>query len=171
MKTNDNIEQLLRQFMDETSADMAEQELHAGDRLFDDYPAPTPDAQAIEVLRSKIRHELRKPHHTSVVLSWLAAAASIIVVFLAGVYQLAPRPLPKTVSSPPVYVASHTRNLWNQLSSHDTLLSIDRELTDVAESIDAIKSENKGTTNILTFDLLELEELELITSNTDFWKG
>jgi hypothetical protein len=171
MKTNENIELLLRQFMDQAAAEQAAQELHAGDRLFDEFPAPRPDAQTVEALRSKIRHELQKPHHASAVFSWLAMAAAIIIVFLAGVYTLAPKPLPKTVSSPPVYVASNSGNLWNQLSSHATLLSIDRELTDVAESIDAIESENKGTTNILTVDLLELEELELITLNTDFWKG
>jgi hypothetical protein len=187
MKNNQDLEKLLSQFMDQPEVQQAADDIVAGDRLFERYPAPPVSQQALQRIRCDVakRTRLQRLFGGLSFAGSAAAAAVIVFALLQG-----PRTNPvgnetivasahKPVSNPAVAAPERPRDLpppavglWNRLASHELLHQIDRELTDVADSIDAIKSESyKGFVNTLKIDLLELEELELLTASSDFWKG
>lgn len=189
MKKNDNIklEQLLSQFMDRPRAEQAAADIRAGDRLFEQNPVPPVAGQVLQQIRTAVSKKARMQQRLGR-LSYAGSGAAAAVIVLALLYGVRTQPISpdSTVASAPeaesraavVNVVSTrplnagTRNLWSRLASHESLVEIDRELTEVADSINAMQSEPYGDlVNTLKIDMLELEELELITANSDFWKG
>jgi hypothetical protein len=187
MKSNERIEQLLSGFMDRCEAEQAAEDIRAGDNLFAQYPAPPVSRQAIERIRCRAAKQTRM-HRLLGGLSFAgsAVAAAVVMVVLLHGFQTPPAvlqdqriSLQDQTAGPQSHIAAvtsmekaRTQNLWSRLASHESLIQIDQELTDVADSINAMTSESYGDlVNTLKIDMLELEELELITANTDFWKG
>jgi hypothetical protein len=187
MKSNEDLKQLLSQFLDEHDALHAAEDIDAGDRLFERYPAPTVTRQTIELVRSRVAARTRQQRlFGGLTFAGTAAAAAVVVWALLHAPQTPPENTPtqlasatRPVSSPAVLTPVKSQelktaapDLWNRLASHESLHQIDRELTDVADSIEALDSEPYGEfVNTMKIDLLELEELELLTANSDFWKG
>jgi len=181
MNRNEQIDQLLSQFMDPQNAERAADDIRTGDALFAQYPAPDVRREALGQIRSRlVRHSRMQRRHGALRFAGSAAAAAVIVfALLHGVQQ---QPADTGVQRADTQVAAVVspvetketivRDLWKRLVSHESLVQIDRELTDLADSIDAVQSETYGElVNTMKIDMLELEELEMITANTDFWKG
>lgn len=185
MNNKERIDQLLCQFMDRSEAETAADEIRAGDRLFAEHPAPAVSRKAIDEIHRRIAKQTRMHRLFGGLKLAGAAAAAVIMLALLHGQQSAPLPerQPVSISMPaaaqqvaaasvPEAKQAIAENLWKRLASHESLAQIDRELTDVADSIDALRTETYGElVNTLKIDMLELEELELITANTDFWKG
>lgn len=166
---NESLNELLDRFMDFAQAAQAQRDIREGDRLFEIHPV-TMRKETAGAIKARVQREFRKQRQASIA-KWSSLAAGIAIALLAGVQALKDEPVMPVVQKP-VYVASNTQNLWSRLSSGDSLLLVmDQELTDVANSINDIESEDAGSVNMLSIDLLEIEELEMIASNTDFWKG
>lgn len=170
MKTNKSLEQLLGKFMEPHQVKEAVDDIESGDRLFSDYPAPSVPEQTSRYVQWKVRNELRR-HQTNTVLGWGTAAAAVAVILLAALYTVYdPQALPMSLPSDIAKSDNANVSIWAE-HSDIRLTMIDTELTDIAESMDAIQYDTTGFAGFEAIDLLELEELELIASNTDFWKG
>ncbi|MCE5186363.1 MAG: hypothetical protein LLF76_09585 [Planctomycetaceae bacterium] len=169
MNGKENIDQLLRRFMTGTDAAQAAREIRAGDEVFRTHPAPEISADLLHSIQLRAAAQLKREqvHRRAF---WGSAAAVAAVALLTGIYWLtAAKPSP---SARRTYVASTGVDLLSKLKLHDAMLStMDAELTDLAKSMNEVQKDVPYHEDCLSIDLLELEELELLASNTDFWKG
>ena len=80
---NENLKELISQFMDSKKADVFLDDFEAGDRLFRQYPAPKPDDMLIANIKANIALGAKPQKHSNtkhLVFRGLAVAASIIIV-------------------------------------------------------------------------------------------
>ena len=169
---NEKLERLLRQFMDESKAREAKDDLSFADRLFADSPVPALGPKALVSIQAKIQRKLRHRRYLRFGKPALAVAAVVAVVLLAGLYTLyseSPTTYPGSFSAR----AGNTAALWDDALYVVNLNAdpIGKELADLTESIHAISKETYEPTDTFSADLLEFEEIESLTENTDFWKG
>lgn len=168
MNSHENVEQLLRRFMDSSEAGQAACDLKEGDRLFGLYPAPAVSPKAIDAVQRRVRGHLRKHYQIRQFAATGSAAAVLAVIVLTGIYSLYIKDLQ---IRPQTNTFSHkTVDIWNDLAFQDASM-IESELTDVAAMLDSIRSDGFDFIGSHSIDLMELEEIEIIASNTDFWKG
>ncbi|MCI0499236.1 MAG: hypothetical protein L0Y36_06110 [Planctomycetales bacterium] len=163
------LEQLLRQFMDDNRARQAADDFAEADRLFDASPAPAVRQEAVSAIQEKIRREAEHRRRRTAVM-WRGCAAAVIAALLAGLYILYSA---NRVTNSPTPRLFATAVDWNQcLYAKDSSLSqIEKDLQDVAESMQNLSIDAFKPVNTLSLDMMELDEIESQTQNTKFWKG
>jgi hypothetical protein len=170
-KRNEELDQLLRQFMDETHAHQAWEELEAADRLFDAYPVPAVRRKTVIAIQENLRRQL---NHWDSYIAWLwrisAVAAVVGAVLLAGIYFLHNSDRDVKPFMPGVFATALDWNN-NRYAEDSPLAKIENELQDVAESMQTLSVETFKPVNTLSQDMMELDEIELLANNTEFWKG
>jgi len=83
-QTRENLNQLLRQFLDPERAEAAAEDIRTGERLLDLYPAPTPGAELIARIKADMAtSRMRRRRITLLLRRSLAAAAVIAFALLA----------------------------------------------------------------------------------------
>ncbi len=162
-QTHENLMELLQRFMDEPAARAAHEDIQAGERFLDAYPAPTPDAQLLATIKAQMavaaprRHRIVRLVHGS-----LAAAAAVIVLALIGLLG------PGSANRPPIAIIPAA--IWDS----DDIVADDLDLAYFSSEIGQIEAqvqaldagENEGGSGALD----EFED-ELMAIQTDFWKG
>lgn len=165
-RANENLTELLRRFMDEPAARAAHEDIQAGERFLEAYPAPTPEAWLVATIKTQMavaavrRHRIVRLVHGS-----MAAAAAVIVLALIGL------PGPRSGDRPPMsYAAIIPPAIWD---SHD-ITADDLDLAYFASEIGQIEAQmqtlDAGESESGSGTLDELED-ELMAIQADFWKG
>ena len=157
---NDNLEQLLGGFLNETEARQAAADIRLGEGLLSEYPARRPDARLLEEIKTKISNSLATGRKR---VSWIrqAVATAAAMIVIASVLLLWPGG-----GTTPVY--ADTASLWDDAAIADLRAEIDV----VLDTMIAIEADEYGfDEGAGDFAEVELEELEMVATNDDFWKG
>ena len=165
-RAHENLIKLLRQFMDEPTAQAAHEDIRAGEGLLEAYPAPTPEARLIAAIKAQMavaavrRHRIVRLVHGS-----LAAAAAVIVLALIGLFG------PRSADRPHLsYAAIIPAAIWDS----DDLTADDLDLAYFSSEIGQIEAQmqalDAGESESGSGTLDEFES-ELMAIQTDFWKG
>ncbi len=165
-QAHENLTELLRRFMDEPAARTAHEDIQAGERLLEAYPAPTPDTRLIASIKTQMAAAaLRRHRIVRLVHGSLAAAAAVIVLALIGL--LGPGPASRPHMS---YAAIIPAAIWES----DDITADDLDLAYFSSEIGQIETQMQaleaGESEIDTGAPDEFEN-ELMTLQTDFWKG
>ena len=157
---NDDLEQLLSGFLNEAETRQAAADIRLGDGLLSEYPAPQPDARLLEDIKAKVNRSLATGRKR---LYWVrqtvATAAAVIVI--ASVLLLWPGG-----GTTPVY--ADTTGLWDDAA----ITALRAEMDAVLDTMISLESDEYGfEEGAGNFAEVELEELEMVATNDDFWKG
>lgn len=169
---SEKLDSLLLQFMNESQARQFQDDLAAVDDLFRTHPVRPVKENALETIRTRML-SAAKHHRYWHVTKWCAAAAAVIIG--AGLFVLSsPHAVTRPVAtvSEPVHPTVQSR-FWS-----DTLYAvvmetdpIELELADLTESIQSVRVDPYESTDAVTLDLLEIEEIESLTEKSNFWEG
>jgi len=164
--TREHLNDLLRQFLTTSEAEVADRAIQEGERILDDCPAPTPDsATIIRIKREMVVTALRRRRVVRIIRRSLAAAA--VIVF--AVFGLMNRGHNGRTDA--FQAAILPAVLWetDNIAADDLDLTYFttqvRQLEAQLQAIDATEDEPAGDN---TIDDLATE---LIQIDGDFWKG
>jgi hypothetical protein len=166
---NEDLDSLLAGFLDAEEARRAAADIRSGDRLLSELAAPRPGAGLLADINGKVAAALvaqrRRVRHR--IGRAVAAAAAVIVV--GSVLLFFSGDAPDQIARPPLPPDRPLAPRWWDDSAVETLAA---EVDDVLDSMISISVDDAHIEDqIPDFDLAELEELEMIAMNDDFWKG
>lgn len=166
---NENLEQLLRQFVNEAQArDMAD-DIRQVDILFENFPAPSAAGETIETIHHNVRRQLELNQRLHTKLRYFSAAA-VAVILLAGMFILR-SDFKRMNDMHPLQVAG-ANEFWSELNSFETSMAdIDSQISNLSETINTMDSGAFEPFNPLKLDITELDKIESLTDSTEFWKG
>ena len=167
----ENLEEFLGRFMDAGDAKNAAEDIHAGDRVFAENPAPAPAPVLIAQIKAAVSTTLetnRAAAFRSRIYRVLAVAAVFMIFASLAVRIFEP---PGRREAGTAYAAIIPAAIWE---GHD-IMADDAELATLSAAVEQLEGEmlavQDGDAGIEAYDeLLELES-ELIEIESDFWKG
>ena len=157
---NDNLEQLFGGFFNEAEARQAATDLRMGDGLLSEYPARQPNARLLEEIKTEVSRSLAAGRRRAYwVRRAVATAAAVIVI--ASVLLVWPG-----AGTTPVY--ADTAGLWDDTA----ITNLRAEMDAVLDTMISLETDEYGfDEGAGDFAEVELEELEMVATNDDFWKG
>jgi len=166
-QAHENLIELLQRFMDEPTAQAADEDIQAGERFLDAYPALTPDARLIATIKTQMAVTAHRRHRiVRLVHGSLAAAAAVIVLALIGLLG------PGSANRPHLsYAAIIPASIWDS----DDITADDLDLAYFSSEIGQIEAQmqalDAGESEIGAGTLVDEFENELMAIQADFWKG
>ncbi len=161
---NDNLEELLGAFLGEAEAGAAAADIRRGDHLLNEYPAPQPDARLLEEIKVKVGESLGAAAAARRRGYWIgrAVAVAAAVIVIASVLFLSPS------GQGPATAVAGTDGLWDDAA----ITSLRAEIDAVLDTMISISADEYGfDEGADDFAEAELDELEMVATNDDFWKG
>lgn len=89
-QTRENLNHLLRQYLDPTHAEAAARDIRTGERLLDLYPAPTPSPEIVARIKAEMATSLARRHRIALTFRRSLAAAAVIAFALIGLLNRGP---------------------------------------------------------------------------------
>jgi hypothetical protein len=89
-QTRENLNHLLRQFLDPDQAEAAGRDIRAGERLVDAHPAPLPSPDLVARIKGEIGATLARRHRIVLAFRRSLAAAAVIAFALIGLLNRGP---------------------------------------------------------------------------------
>ena len=173
---NEQLEALLSQFMDASQARQFQDDLSQIDHLFRTHPVESLDANTLETVRTRVFLALRHHRYWNMAKWYTTVAAVVIGTMVAGLFVLySPEPGSRTIATVPRPTNQTVqRQFWS-----DTLFAIamendpiEQELTEISKSIQSVRvAPYAESADTLTIDLQEIEEIDSLTEESNFWKG
>lgn len=163
---HENLMGLLRRFMDEPAARAAHEDIRAGERWLNAYPAPRPDAGLLGALqRQMMATAARRRHRVTRWIHGAVAAAAVIVVALIGLFY------PGSGSQSSVSMASLLpASVWDSdditADDHD-LAYFSAQLGQLEAQMQALDGDDSEISSGAPDDL----EMELMAIQAEFLKG
>ena len=165
-QAHENLMKLLQRFMDEPTARAAHEDIQAGERFLNAYPAPQPDVRLLGAIKAQMAvAALHRRRIVRLVHGSLAAAAAVVVLALIGL--LGPGSANR---SPMSYVTLIPAAIWDS----DDITADDLDLAYFSSEIGQIEAQvqaldaGEGEGGSGTLDEFETE---LLAIQTDFLKG
>ena len=159
-ENKENLNELLSDFFDPAEASQIKRDIEQGDEVFRNYPAPEPNKELVDAIKVRMAGELarrreRKP--VSVVLRRAVAVAAVfIVISLAGL----------------IFFGNGDDDIYANIWQDDTqLLALMAQVDEIADQIQQIRLDEFGEDDDADIAQWEIEEMEMVANNTDFWKG
>ena len=159
-ENKENLNELLSDFFDPAEASQIKRDIEQGDEVFRNYPAPEPNKELVDAIKVRMAGELarrreRKP--LSVVLRRAVAVAAVfIVISLAGL----------------IFFGNGDDDIYANIWQDDTqLLALMAQVDEIADQIQQIRLDEFGEDDDADIAQWEIEEMEMVANNTDFWKG
>ncbi|MHC4386034.1 MAG: hypothetical protein ACYSUG_03485 [Planctomycetota bacterium] len=163
---NKQLDELLRQFMDEDHIHELKEDLSFADQLFAAHPVPDVHQETIASIQVKVRRKLRQQRYRAIG-KWVATAAAILLAVLLSREHLVntentTEPFPTKIYS--------SQDLWKDelYVVNSQVDPIERELVELADSIRAVSLETYETTDSFSIDVMEIEEIEYLADNASF---
>ena len=157
---NDNLEQFLGGFFSEDEAREAAADIRLGEGLLSEYPARLPNARLLAEIKAEVSRSLASGRKR---VYWVrrAVAFAAAMIVIASVLVLWPGG-----GTTPVY--ADTTGLWDDAAIADLRAEMDAVL-DTMISIETDEyGFDEGAGDIAE---VELDEMEMVATNDDFWKG
>lgn len=164
----EDIRKLLEQFMSAQEAGQMTDDIRQADNLVSSVPAPKVSEETLAAIRGMVHKRLAAGHRQTVRVRmekyFAAVAAIVLIAVLTFVYfdnnQRSRKNLPQLAAR---------MKIWNDNISTDTELTnqfdqLTGQLDNVNQTATQWLEENSNLT-------LEVDNLEAIAMNTDFWKG
>ena len=159
-ENKENLNELLSDFFDPAEASQIKRDIEQGDEVFRNYPAPEPNKELVDAIKVRMADELarrrdRKP--ISVLLRRAVAVAAVfIVISLAGL----------------IFFGNGDDDIYANIWQDDTqLLTLMAQVDEIADQIQQIRLDEFGEDDDADIAQWEIEEMEMVANNTDFWKG
>ena len=163
---NENLKELFGKFYNAAQAESAAEDVVQGEKLFADNPAPQPDAQLLDSIKTRLHQKLeqRTPHRTiRVYLKAMAAAAAVLVISILVLQNP-----PETQQKGNIITAGFTIPWESSDLVDDTDLSLlAAQVQELEDEVISLELSENGT-DTYGVDELEIEFMEI---NGDFWKG
>ena len=164
-QAQENLIELLQQFMDEPSARTAHQDIQAGERWLTTYPAPAPRNRVLAAIHTQtIRSARRRQRVIRLIHTSLAAAAAVVILALVG--QLGPRATSR--SHPVAFIPAA---IWDS----DDITTADLDLAYFSSEIRQVEAQmlalETGESETVDNDVSDEIEMELLALQAEFWKG
>ena len=167
-RESESLRELLRRYMDPPSARAAEEDIRAGQRLFDAWPAPVPSARALDDVKARmIATARRRRRRLRLLRTSLAAAAAVVVVALFGWFGRGPAGQPGAAFASIIPTA-----VWesDNIEADDLdLVYFNSEIRRIEAQVEAVEA---GETGVGAGDAaveIEMELMQIV--ETEFWKG
>jgi len=164
----ENLAELLRRFMDDSTARAAQTDIEEADRILGAHPAPAPGARVLSTVKNlMIVTAARRRRRHRIFRGAVAAAAAVFLMVLVG------RHGGSSTDQPRVNFASIIPTaVWE---SHD-IASDDLDLVYFTSEIRRIEKQMRDLETDQDVaprgnDVLDEVERELIAIETEFWKG
>ncbi len=172
MKEDKNeLKSLIEQFMDSQEAAQMAQEIEEAQEMLAAMPAPRLSDPSLEALKQRVSRRLAVPARTvrpaATIRFYLSAAAALILATVGWVV------FSNQKTEIPTDLLASAAHIWEDSSASDdnpvnTLMA---KIEAVAGQVESIQDKPlkwfEDDSNLST----EIESLEVIASNTDFWKG
>lgn len=159
-ENKENLNELLSDIFDPAEASQIKRDIEQGDEVFRNYPAPEPNKELVDAIKVQMAGELarrREIKPISVVLRRAVAVAAVfIVIALAGL----------------IFFGNGDDDLSANIWQDDTqLLALMAQVDEIADQIQQIRLDEFDEDDNVDTAQWEIEEMEMVANNTDFWKG
>lgn len=163
VEKNEKLEDILSGFLDEQEANRAAEDIRLGDSILQDNIPPVPGEELLNDIKMQISEKLASRRRSPVV-RWarrsVSAAAAIIIIGLATAVFFPGNGTEEVFAGPVGW--------WE----NEKIKTMDAEMDDVLDRLISISQEEYYFEDIGTdFDETELDEIEMVAMNDDFWKG
>jgi hypothetical protein len=167
-ENKENLEELLSNFFERAEAPEIKRDIESGDEIFSNHPTLEPDEELINTIKSRISLELvrtRKLANLKKVLGRVAAVAAVIIA--AALISM-------------VFLSNGTDDglplagdIWQDdiLDQDPVLLALMTQVEEIADQIEQVRLDETGQEDDFEVSQWQIEELEMVANNTDFWKG
>ncbi len=166
-RNNENLEQLLRQFVDPSQAHQMAEDIEQADRLFTAHPVPSVSGRTLSRIQKNVQKQSRHIRHAGV--AWIAAAG-LAAVLLLGLYTLLNQTAlqPESSSQPIAQNIRPQRNVF--YVQEGSPADIEHEISRLLEAIQDASESSYESVNTIQKNLTQIEK-ELASDSQDFWKG
>lgn len=166
-QARENLLEWLKQVMDSTSAEAANEDIRAGEQLLATYSAPKPNVRTLTAIKARmVVASARRHRQIRILRGSLAAAAAVVVIAMIGL--LGPD---STSRTPTVHAAIIPTAIWesDDIEADDLDLayftSEIRRIEAQMQALEASDSESHSS------GALQELEIELMNVEVEFWKG
>jgi len=165
-QTRENLNDLLRQFLDPDQARTAHEDMLAGERLLDAWAAPSPSPETIARFKGEITVTLAKRQRIMLTLRRSLAAAAVIAFALIGLLHRGP------TGSPNVFQAALLpAAIWDSDDVAVGDLDLARFTAEVRQIEAQLQALDSGEDEAAGGGSVEEFERELTQIETELWKG
>lgn len=163
VEKNEKLEEILSDFLDEQEASRVAEDIRLGDSILRDNIPPIPGEELLNGIKMQMSEKLASMRRSPVV-RWarrsVSAAAAIIIIGLATAVFFPGHGSEEAFAGPAGW--------WE----NEQIKTMDAEMDDVLERLISISQdeyyiEDSGP----DFEEMELDEIEMVATNDDFWKG
>lgn len=167
---NENLEQLLRQFVDQTQTQQMAEDIRHADNLFDANPVPSVSRDTIARVKQNVHHELKHAKHA--VFKWVATAG-LAAILLMGLQTMLTTHRAEITKSPaqsqPIVQNTPSRSNAFYLSDRPAA-EMENEMIRLQDAMQDLGAAPYEPVNPVQINLNQIEN-ELTSDSTDFWKG
>lgn len=172
-RNKENLKDLFEKFSDPEQAKQAADDIEKGERILGKYPAPEPSTELLAQIKTEISGATAKRKVTafrSIAYKMALTAAAIIILVSVSVKLFEKEA--EVIGPDKVTAASIiSTEIWESedIADYDLDLAIlTVEIEEIESEILALQLGENGTNG--NYDLSELE-IELMETDSDFWKG
>lgn len=165
-QTRENLNHLLRQFLDPAQARAAREDIRAGEQLLDAHPAPLPSLETIARIKAEVGASLARRHRIALLLRRSLAAAAVIAFATIGLFDRAP-----TGSRKPYEANLLPAAIWESqdVAAEDPdLVYFNSEVRRIEAQLQALEAGEDGAAGSDAVDELETELKQI---ETEIGKG
>lgn len=163
-----DIRALFGRFFSAADSEGAAEDVRAGERIFDAYPAPVPDAELLDFIKRQIAARLVRRRRFLLACRSLMGAAAVVVVTVIVLLGRVPAPPAAPAVS---YAAIIPAAVWesDDVTADDfELMYFNSEIQRIEAQMQALQS---GDGEVSPAGSVEDIEMELMQIETEFWKG
>lgn len=169
----EQLNHLLRQFTDEQDAKQMAEDIQFADRLFTAIPSPAVSPQTLQAIKSQVRRHLTvKSQFRMRILLTSAAAAILLAAGTIFFIKSTQAPDLRQFSGAPLAAAAF---LWpdniNSESEDDPVGLLRSEIDSLTGQVDSLQRRTPTWFEDDNGLSAEIQNLNAIATNTDFWKG
>jgi hypothetical protein len=163
-QTRENLDSLLRRFLDPAQARAAREDIRAGEQLLRDFPAPVPSRETLALVKAEIRTVLWRRYRIRRIVRRSLAAAAVITFAAIGLLERGP------AGRPAVY---HATLLPAAIWDSDNIAADDLDLVYFTTEVGQIEAQLAALDSGEAFGHGAADELEteLVQIETEYWKG
>jgi hypothetical protein len=165
-QTRENLNDLLRQFLDAAPAETAAENIRAGERLLDAWAAPTPAPETIARIKGDIAAALTRRHRIMLILRRSLAAAAVIAFAVIALLDRSP-----TGGNNVFQAAILPAAIWDSVDVAADDLDLARFTAEVRQIETQLQALEAGEDDAAGSGTVEELERELMQIETEFRKG
>lgn len=169
-ETPEQLKMLFRQFADDHSAEQMAEDIRQADHLLASIPCPEVSRQSLSAIKTQVRNHLKVRSHQRIRL-WLTSSAAAILLLAGTLFFLKNNPpsLPEHLTAS----ASAAAYLWSDgiIADDDPVGTLKTQIETIAGQIETVQKQNTSWFDDENSLASEIQDLQNIAANTDFWKG